>query len=229
MGVIILGYMLVYNLALKAEYAKGEYKSRFYKMTKVDIKDFNAIHNNMGSMFGMELEYGPEFGVWVKNDVKDAIVFNKKGKTLNINFDGKHEDYHYGGNMLVITCPVLDSVSSTWADTLENRNFWSSIVIRGFKQNALKLYLGPLAKIYLDNNSFDTLNAFIIGNNGAGTFDDGLSVKKNNIIGTANISTPNNKGYAHIKLDDPSIQKVNYQLGDSARLTVTGKLLRSLK
>lgn len=231
--ILIIGYLVVYNFSLKAAYLKGDYKSRFYEMERINLKDFNAIESNVANVFKVQVEQGPEFGIWVDKYARDDIFFTKKGKTLQVNYKPK-KDYGNLGKIIII-CPALDSITTTKGD-LNKYTLWDAMtIVSGFNQPLMKVRVSYFAKLWLLRNTLTQLNAHVEGiqessnvETDTGWGDYGLSIAKSNHIKIANLEAKGS-GKGRIKLYKPEIDKINYSLSDSAEVTLSGKLLHTLK
>lgn len=229
---LLIGYLVVYNLSLRAEYLKGDYKSRFYEMKRINIKDFNAIENNVGDVFRVQVEHDPKFGIWVDQYAQDDILFTKKGKTLQINYKTK-KDYNTSCKVIII-CPLLDSIATTTSD-IHIYTLWDAItIVSGFNQALMKVKVNNLTKLWLSKNNLIQLNAYVDGVHESNTIEtdnglnNGLTIANSNHIKIANLEAKGS-GKGRIKLLKPTIDKINYQLSDSAEVTISGKLLHILK
>ena len=65
--------MVIYDNDLKAEYLKGDFKSRFHNMEELSIKDFTSVDVLSANVIDATIEKGPKFAVWVKKNFKDEI------------------------------------------------------------------------------------------------------------------------------------------------------------
>ena len=77
LGIIIISSLIFYDLELRAEYIKGEYKSRFYNMTNKRIEGFTSIENNASNLY-VRIEQGDKFDIHYGKEMERKIVFEKK-------------------------------------------------------------------------------------------------------------------------------------------------------
>ncbi|RYE24084.1 MAG: hypothetical protein EOP42_22630, partial [Sphingobacteriaceae bacterium] len=66
---IILLSMVGYDLALRAEYRKGEYKNRFYGMKKLPaLSGYTSIDNRAANFVSVNVEKGNNAVIWTPNN-----------------------------------------------------------------------------------------------------------------------------------------------------------------
>ncbi|MFD2145039.1 hypothetical protein [Mucilaginibacter antarcticus] len=77
---IAVAYSIANAFALKAEYLKGDFKSRFFGMNKVSLAGFDAVDNNVANALDVTVEYGNEYAVWIDKKAIGDVTFSKKTK-----------------------------------------------------------------------------------------------------------------------------------------------------
>jgi hypothetical protein len=229
-GLFLLACLIAYDFTLKTEYEKGAYKSRFYGMTEIKLKDFNAINHRAGNMVGLQIEQGKTYGVWISKYYKDKVKITRQGKTLNIDYVNYDEsDVHHSGYALAVTviCPVMTNVNATAYVPQKPELGFSlngSILISGFKQSQpLSIKADKWIEVNLSNNTLTQLNADL-----GTTLEDApkLTIDLNNHIQNANI---NLNGKSALNLYNPAIVKPNYHFSDSTTVTLSGSSLKLMQ
>lgn len=225
---IIIVSMVAYDLALRAEYRKGTYKSRFYGMEKVGFKGFKNIDNRVANLIDIHIEHGDNFGVWVNNDMKDRIKITQNGAELVIdtairNSTGSNNFY----GKIVITCPSLDKVttSSVFFKKAGERYYdnEATTALKGFDEQNLTLIINKSTHLNLDKSKIKRLDA-IVG--------DSLSQHAYLFIGSSNqiedaiISVP---GKNVLNIENPKIVKSTFNISDSANISLGGSILKQLR
>lgn len=218
---IIIGYLVAYDFALKAEYLKGDYKSPFYHMQRIPVSSFNAIEHNIGNYTDVRIEQGAEFGVWVNKRLKDEITVSQHGKTLHIDYTGKSNFPHrfFEANVLII-CPAINSVTSR--PLARSISPWASATthITGFKQDELNIRSYKMSEIVLSKDTLNKLNA------ATGDSRATLTINGNNAIKDASF---NLLGRSEIRLLDPAIDKSGFKYTDSTTMILSGRALNLLQ
>jgi hypothetical protein len=220
-----------YNFALKAEYDKGDYKSQFYKMEKLNLSDFDAIQNNAGSRLVLKVERGPAYGVWISEDLADKVRITKTNKTLHINKTSNEKQTLEQG--IIITCPVLNKIS-VLPDTVWNykrsRSFSYTFYnagghteVKGFSQDTMVVIAGQYTSVNLHNNKLNTLKATVGKALGREAY---LTINGDNHINTAHLEVFDQN---QLNLYDIAFNKGNYKFSKNAKINLTGKSLQLFK
>ncbi|WP_345953626.1 hypothetical protein [Mucilaginibacter sp. PAMB04168] len=221
---IVVAYTVGYDFALKAEYDKGAYKNKFYRMTEFKVSNFDSISHNTTNIAGVKIEQGDKYGVWVDDNMKDQVKIEQQGTTLNINCDTtkdlRRRPYYAS---IVITCPKLKGLSTHQLKTAhdeDNANGDGRIEIIGLNQTVpLSITADKGVDILLSKNKLGMLNVNL------GTAKDRaeLFIYNSNSIQVANLQL---KGRSQLNLDNPTIVKGNYHFGDSTMVTLSGQALK---
>ena len=225
--IVIISFMVIYDNDLKAEYVKGDFKSRFHNMEQLSIKDFHNIDILSADVIDVTIEKGPKFAVWVNKNFKDDIKLYKQGKTLMIKYTGPAEQYNYYSGAIIITCPQLDSLTTTAntaqkVEKFQSNTYVGDIDVIGFDQQKMVLKANRLTQIELKNNKIENMQA-VIGNN---SNDIGsLNINSSNQIKLANIKV---NGISELKMSNPKITTIEHSFSDSASLILSGSALRLL-
>jgi hypothetical protein len=226
--IVIVGYLVVFAAGLKAEYLKGDFKTRFYQMEQLSFKNFTNVKHNVGDRVSITIEKGNTFQVWAKTFIKDEIDIKQIGQTLVINATKNNKGWN-SSNSIIIICPKIDSLTITSDFEANNKPIdqYSSYnvynLIKNFNQPKMFIKLNKLTALELEANSIDELQA-IAGDEAIGKAY--LDINHTNIFKVANINVP---GKSELKLENPTVGKLNYTIADSAKITTFGKSLPLIK
>lgn len=215
--IIIIGYLVAYDFSLKAEYIKGDYKSRFYNMKRIPVSGFDAIENNAANFTDLTIEQGPEYGIWINERIKDKVVITKNNKTLLINYKADN-GFTYRHHM-IITCPDLRSIITRPEFVQGEQAAGAETQVTGFNQDMMTIQAANGTSIALVHNNINKLNA--------GTTDSKatLTIHGENTIKDASF---NILGRSELKLLNPAIAKSHFNYTDSTTMTLSGRALHIL-
>lgn len=230
---IIIGYLVAFDFVLKAEYIKGDYKSRFYQMKSLSFKNFDTIEHNAANNINLRIEQGPEFGVWVDERLNDKIVISQHNKTLSIYYNSKDNYRRYDiDHDIIIICPYINSIitnSHFYSDTIKTATGMktatmttdptASTMVTGFK-NIMHIQANWYTKIEMNHNNLQALDARVNGSYAE------LRIHKTNIIKAASIQT---SGYSLLSLFNPVIETPHYNISDSTTVTLRGNFVKPLR
>src|ERR1700744_785340 len=82
--IIAISYLVIYDFSLGAEYLKGDYKTEFYHMHKQPISSFETVEHNAANIFNVKIEKGPEYAIWLSNNIDDQVIIDQHNQTLAI-------------------------------------------------------------------------------------------------------------------------------------------------
>ncbi|MEO8885498.1 MAG: DUF2807 domain-containing protein [Mucilaginibacter sp.] len=228
---IILIFLVIYDNGLKAEYVKGAFRSRFFRMEQLSFKDFSNIKHNSADKVGIRVEKGDKYQVWIKSDLKDKLTITQQGKTLTIKMNGQNGTRIWGyQDGIIIICPQIDSLTTLTDADASNRkvdykyaDYNNANFIIGFHQTKMVINQNRVTGVELIGNQIDDLQA-TVGDKLTGKAY--LNINANNGIKQANIQVP---GKSEFKLSNAHIGKLNYVIADSAKVTLSGKSLSLIK
>ncbi len=224
---IIVISMIGYDLALRAEYRKGEYKNRFYGMDKIHFNGFTKIENRAANLISMEVEEGNKPEIWIAKDWRKHLKIFKNGTTLVVEFVGKQTNnlFYYPGKFTII-CPALDAITTIPVidnQLSENYNSESTTTIKGFDLQSLVLDIGKNSGLILEKNKINSLQA-TVGNKSSENAR--LTISSDNQIKLATVNVP---GKNFLTLENPVINKTNFTVSDSATVSASGRLLKQFQ
>ncbi len=228
---VIIAFMVIHDVGLKAEFLKGEFKKRFYQMEQLSFKNFSNIKHNSADKIGIQVEKGDKFQVWIKSSLKDKVAVTQKGNTLVIKMIGQNGTRIWGyQGAIIIMCPQLDSLTTVMDADASNRkvdyketSYNNANGIAGFNQPKMVINLNRVTGVELTGNQIDDLQA-TVGDKAIGKAY--LRINSNNLIKQANILVP---GKSELDLKNPTIGKLNYTIADSAKVTINGGSIGILK
>jgi hypothetical protein len=219
-GLFILACLMGYNFALKKEYGKGEFRSPFYGMHKLNLADFKVINNQAANIIGIKIKHDTKRQVWVRREAVDMLKVTSDGHTLSVENMKLQQDNIYYVDMIIITCPEIDSVVTGGPVAAENQQSnddydpYLHTKIEGFTQPHLGVKANNRTLILLDNNKFDQLNTHLGDNKGGRGF---LTITNSNRIGLADL---NIKGKSVLRLYGRGIIKSSNHISDSASISL---------
>jgi hypothetical protein len=227
--VVILIFLVIYDLGLKAEYLKGDFRKRFYQMEQLSFKDFSNVRHNSADKVGIQIERGDKYQVWIKSDIKDRVVVTQQGKTLAIKSKDGTRIWNYSDGIVII-CPQLDSLITVTDADASNRKVDYKFAgyniangIAGFHQPKMVINQNRVTGVELTGNQIDDLQA-TVGDKLIGKAY--LNINASNGIKQANINVP---GKSELKLSNPTIGKLNYVIADDAKVSLSGRGLQLFK
>ncbi|MDB5032758.1 hypothetical protein [Mucilaginibacter sp.] len=213
---IMFAYLAIYDFQLKAEYVKGDYKSRFYNMEHTALNSFNAVQNNVGNTLSINIEKGPKFEVWVNKYLKDKVVITQRNNTLYI--DNKEKNARYFQTGVTIICPSV-SVITTTPHILPDWLTDGKTTVSGFTQDMMIIHANKFTEIELSKNSLGKLDASTGDSKATITVhgDNRIKAARFNIIGKSDLKLFN------------LIANATYNYTDSATVTLNGKSFKQLQ
>jgi len=216
-ALITMGSIVLFDLALRAEYLKGEYKDPHYGLTSIPLKDFDAIEDYTSSETFLDVKQGKKIEVWLSKEAEKDLTFTVENRILKINFkvENNKESRSYNIN---VSCPVLKSLSTGKpAGHPKIVNNWGNVSITGFTQDTMQINVNGPGNVYAGVLFLKKMNATITqGSLGLG---DGSKAD------TANFDIRDN-----CTLNNGGMQtgKVNYKVEGNATVTLSGSSVHQL-
>lgn len=225
---IIIVSMVTYDFALRAEYRKGTYKSRFYGFEKTtDNQTFTALDNRVANLVSLQVERGEHFAVWINNDLKGHISITHNGNTLIIDAkDKKSPEVNPYKNSIIIICPSIEKVVTTsfLIQKPDEEDVYSgTTTIAGFNQPDMGLSINKLTHINFENNIIGQLHAVVGDSLSRQAY---LFIASNNQVNNAIIKVT---GKNQLSIDNPKITKSNFSISDSAQVNLSGSFLNLIR
>lgn len=225
---VLLTSLTAYNMALRAEYAKGDYKDPLHGYARLDFKDFTEIDLSAAGSARVQVVAGP-FGVRLSPRAAELVQVRQQGHRLVVQVDLRKPDQYLGwGQTLVISCPRLAQLTAGNGYRVAGQpktgdKFRSSTVqVEGFRQDSLRVRLDQASNVTLAGNKLGYLAA-VAGTTPGSTA--GLTLAATNYIGAANLDMQHR---SELTINNIFIAKPSYRFADSAKATLTGAALGSL-
>jgi hypothetical protein len=224
-GIIIMACLVGYNFALKKEYDKGNFRSPYYGMHKLNLSGFKIIHNQVADVMGIKIKYSPISQVWVNPYVEATLKITSDGHTLNIEAIKRLQRNTSINDAIVITCPEVDSVVTDGPpdeenqQSLDNYNPYLRTKIEGFAQPHLGVSANNRTLIVMDNNKLGRLNLKLGDNKDGRGY---LTITSSNKIDFADFQV---KSKSELKLYGRSVAQSNNHIADSASVSLSGGAL----
>ncbi|MBO3271509.1 hypothetical protein [Hymenobacter defluvii] len=232
-GILILvASLATYNVALRAEYNRGEFRNPFRDYSALTLRDFDEVELTPGSRLTVKVEAGP-FAVRQHNKA-DSIQVVQTGRRLRIIDLAKHRNSRspWTPRVVVVSCPRLATllVNSSavgtafpYPTTSPNPDLPSADVqVQGFQQDSLLVAADQNASVELAQNQLKQLRV-VAGTTPGSTA--AVRVAKSNTIGAARLDFQHKSAFT---LDAPTISNLRYQFADSVRATLPGAALQAL-
>jgi hypothetical protein len=222
---IVIISLIAFDLALRAEYKKGIYKSRFYGFDKTTAYNgFSSIDNRAANLISIQVEKGNEPGIWVKSVWKDRFNISRKGKTLVIEVANKQSTRVSAySNSITVVCPSLESITTapylgkSGMNELHSRG---TTIVAGFNLDKLALKISKGVDLFLNGNKIADLQASV----GDEKSDNAkLTISSSNQIDNATINVP---GKNQLEIGNSIIAKRNFTISDSAKVAFSGSFLK---
>jgi len=222
---IVIISLITYDFALRAEYKRGAYKSRFYGFEKTTaFNGFNSIDNRAANLISIQIEKGTEPGVWVKSNWKDRFNISRMGTTLVIEVANKQSTRVSSyDNSITVICPSVNQITTapylgkSGMNALHSRG---NTTVVGFTLNQLSLRISEGVNLFLKGNTITDLQASVGDNK---SDDAKLTISSNNQINNATINVP---GKNHLEIENSVIEKRNFTIADSASVAFSGSFLK---
>jgi len=229
---ILVASLATYNVALRAEYNRGEFRKPYHDYTTLTLRDFDEVEVAPGSHLTVKVEAGP-FAVRQHKQI-DSVQIVQTGRRLLITDLAKHRNSRspWAARLVVVSCPHLATllVNSTAAgaalpqpSTPPNPDLPSADVqVGGFHQDSLLVVADQNAAVELVQNELKQLRV-VAGTTPGSTA--AVRVAKTNKIGAARLDFQHKSAFT---LDTPIISDLRYQFADSVRATLPGTTLQAL-
>ena len=226
---VLLTSLTAYNMALRAEYRKGDYKNPLRGYVSLDYKNFTEIAVPAAHAVSVKVVPGP-FSVRINPGAKQYVQLSQQGNKLVItaNFpEGRH--YFGPAQMVLISCPHLVALT-TDATYEENgkhvitKYFQDSqpVWVQGFAQDSLTVRADRGSNIELADNKLGYLRATVGTSLGS---HSKLQLHSGNQIAAADLTLGHQ---SELEINNVAIPKPRYHTTDSTKVILTGAALGSL-
>jgi len=225
---VLLTSLTAYNMALRAEYRKGDYKDPLHGYASLGFKDFTEIDLSAAGSANVKVVAGP-FGVHLSPRAAEFVKVSQQGTRLVVQVDFKNSEQYLGwGQTLVISCPRLAQLTAANAYRVggqlkgQNKTRPTQAQVQGFRQDSLRVRLDQASNVTLLQNRLSYLGA-VAGATPGSTAS--LTLAPTNYIGAADL---NMQHQTELTINNVAIPQLTYHFADSAKATLTGRALGSL-
>ncbi|MDX5419822.1 MAG: DUF2807 domain-containing protein [Hymenobacteraceae bacterium] len=230
---VLLFSMGAYNMALKSQYASGEYKNPLANFTLLDFTDFDEIDVKSANFISVKVETGDKPEVYLQNTENERIHVSQEGNRLIVEVtpesDGKLSIARTGPYHIIIRTPnvtlvrtdaayIFDGKINTTPNQLQYANH-SGLTVEGLSQDSLKLELDNGSNLVLRANEIGYLQA------SAGhspNSEPKLQLLSGNKVKQADITILNR---GHLVMQNVAIPQLNYTLSEDAKVELSGASL----
>jgi hypothetical protein len=225
---VLLTSLTAYNMALRAEYQKGDYKDPLHGFARLDFKNFTEVDLSAAGAANVKIVAGP-FGVRLSPQAAEFVKVSQRGARLVVQVDFAKPDQYLGwGQTLVISCPRLAQLTTGNAYRVAGqlqapgKSPQARAQIQGFRQDSLRVQLDQASNVGLLNNQLGYLGA-VAGASAGSTAS--LSLASSNRIAAADLTLVHR---SELEIDNVAIPQLRYHVGDSAKVTLMGTALAHL-
>jgi len=227
--VVLLTSLTAYNMALRAEYRKGDYKDPLHGYVSLDYKDFTEVAVPAASAVSVKLVPGP-FSVRLNPMATKYVQLRQQGNRLVITAAFPDRRHYFGqAATVLISCPRLatlttDAVYDVEGKPVIGKNCWNSerVLVQGFKQDSLWLRADRGSRVELTGNQLSYLGVTAGTSLGSQTQ---LQLNSDNRIAAADLTLGHQ---SELALNNITIPQLRHHFADSAKATLTGAALHSL-
>jgi len=227
---VLLASLTAYNMALRAEYLKGDYKNPLRGYVSLGFKDFTEVDVPAASVVSVQLVRGP-FSVRLNPAAAKYVQVRQQGGRLVVTASFPEGGRHYFGRAetLLISCPRLSALTTDATHTSEgkplmNKGFWNSerVLVRGFMQDSLAVRADRGSRLELAGNKLSYLRI----NAGASLGSHAqIQLNQDNHVAAADLTLGHQ---SELVLNNVTIPQLRYHFADSAKATLTGAALGEL-
>jgi hypothetical protein len=226
---VLLASITAYNMALRTEYRKGDYKNPLRGYVSQPFKDFTEVAVPAGNAVSVKLVPGP-FSVRLHPRAAEYVHLSQQGGRLVITAIFPERQQFFGrAETVIISCPRLTALSTDAVDEIGgkqqiNKHYGGSQTVRvqGFAQDSLVLRQDRGSRVELIGNKLGYLRATTGTTPGSHPW---LQVSADNHIAAADLTLGHQ---SELTLSNVVIPKLRYHAADSAQVTLTGAALGSL-
>jgi hypothetical protein len=227
---VLLASLTAYNMALRTEYRSGAYKDPLRNYEVLAFKNFTEVDIPAASALSVKIVAGP-FGVRVNPAAARFVHVSQQGGRLVIAaaFPSKPESLGWS-ETVVVSCPRLAKLSAGGTYELAGQPHRDKILVsgrrvlvQGFTQDSLTLRQDLAGHVELAGNRLGYLGARVGLTPGSYA---GLQLNDDNHLAAASLVIDHQ---SELTVANLLIPQVRYQFSDSARVTLMGRALRSVR
>ena len=226
-GLLLLGSLTAYNMALRTEYVHGTYRNPFRNYTALGLRNFDRVTVPSASGLNVKIVAGP-FAVHVEKDAAEFVRVTQRGRQLLVSlaYPDKPADLGYG-EAVIISCPRLAALTTDGTYTVAGQvplarlQTGGTVLVQGFRQDSLTLHQRCSNQIELKGNTLAWLRAVAGTRPGSGPE---LQIGPDNRIQAADL-TIGHQGRLDLAT---AIPRLRQQFSDSATVTFSGAAVHGL-
>jgi hypothetical protein len=226
---VLLASLTAYNMALRTEYRKGDFKDPLRGFATLPLTGFSEIDVPAATTLSVRIVAGP-FSVRINPRVQEFVHVRQQGTRLVIEANFPERQKFLGwGEGVVISCPRLTAVSAdaVYLEAGQRRVDKSypdnrTVQVRGFVQDSLTVRADHGSHLELAGNQLGLLRATAGATPGSHT---SLSIGADNRIAAAQLRMQHQ---SELKINNVLIPVLRTQFADSAQVLLSGAALRSI-
>ncbi len=230
---VLLGSLTAYNMGLRTEYRRGTYKDPLRDYAALNFKNFTEVAVPAASTASVKIVAGP-FGVRVAPFATEFVHISQQGGRLVVAaaFPAQRNSLA-GRDVVVISCPRLAALATDAVYQLEgqpqvDKSFsydfgGHRVLVQGFAQDSLVLRQDRGSRVELAGNRLGYLRAVAGASAGSNSI---LQINSGNRIGAADLDL---RHRSELLIDNVAIPRLRYHFDDSAKATLSGAALASLR
>ena len=226
-GLLLLGSLTAYNMALRAEYVHGTYRNPFRNYTALGLRNFDRVTVPAAGVLNVKIVAGP-FAVHIEKDAVEFVHVVQHGEQLIVVLAYPKEWKYLGRQQaVVISCPRLADLTTEGTYTVAGRpqldqlHGGGNALVQGFRQDSLLLQQDRSSKIELKGNTLGWLR--VVAGTRPGS-EPHLDIAADNHIQAADL-TIGHRGHLGLVT---AIPRLRYQFSDSATVMLTGAAAHGL-
>jgi hypothetical protein len=161
---LLLGALLAYNTALRAEYRKGNYKNPFFNYQALPLQGFSEVEVPAAAYLDVKIVRGP-YAVHLNKDAARYVHVTQQGPRLRVAVAYPKAEENLGDReTLVISCPALRRLTAGPGLTVAGKpwnqvSVGGNVLVQGFRQDSLAVLLMRNATLKVRGNTLAYLRA----------------------------------------------------------------------
>jgi len=228
-GVLLFGSLGAYTAGLRAEYARGTYKDPLRNYNALAFRNFNQVDVLAASALNVKIVAG-QFGVHVGKDAAEFVRITQQGPRLSVAL-AYPEKWKFLGpeDAVIISCPQLLALATDGVYSVAGKMRWEKtgerceVTVQGFSQDSLTLRQDLASQVRLVGNTLGRLRAVVGATPGSAS---NLTLEDNNRLAASDLRVA---GRGKLVAHNVALPALRWQLGDSARVELSGRSLMKLR
>ncbi|MFD2873526.1 GIN domain-containing protein [Mucilaginibacter ximonensis] len=210
--------MVSFDMALRAEYKKGDYKSPHYGDVLIPVEDFDVIEDYTSYKTFTDITSGSKFEIWVDKSAQNDLIFTVKNHILKINFKKSNSDDRNQAYGIHIRCPRLNELTRAISPGDKVIYESGSLTMGIFNQDSVRLENSAPGIINLTPVDVKKIKMIM--------WDGLLNIGGNGNADTADFDIRNG---SRLDIGKIKMRKVNYKLDDSSQVTLSGAVWHQIR